>query len=120
VSVLERGYLVERFGDTYIATFNGEQKEWRGPKAKGRAYDWACKKWKRSLIRREDASTPPLITHAEIGKMFDISASRVEQVEVDALVKIRDGLINDPLLIGIMDELNIRTQDLADFERRES
>lgn len=118
--ILDRGYVIERDGDSYIATFNGEQKEWRGPTAKGRAYDWASKKWKRSLIRREGPSMPPLITHAEIGKMFNISASRAEQLEVDALIKIRDGLINDPMLIGIMDELDIRTEDLAEFERRES
>lgn len=120
MSILERGYLIERFGDTYIATFQGEQKEWRGTNAKGRAYDWAHKKWKRSLIRRDPPTVPPLITHAELGRMFNISASRVEQCEVDALIKIRDGLINDPMLIGIMDMLNIHTEDLAEFERHES
>jgi DNA-directed RNA polymerase sigma subunit (sigma70/sigma32) len=56
-------------------------------------------------------------SHSLLADLLGISSSRVEQIEVDALCKIRDGLMNDPQLIGIMDELGIRTEDLREFER---
>ena len=111
----ERGYFVTNNGDgTYSGNYCGECKVFLGRKAKENAHEWCKNRWLSSFIRRE---VDPVDDTVEIlAKRWNVSQQRVGQIERNAMGKIREALLGDPALIGLLRELRIHTEDLQCFE----
>lgn len=111
----ERGYCVVKNHDgTYTANYRGELKTFSGRKAKGDAYAWAKRCWHTSFIRTEN--DPADSTIAILAEEWGISQQRVSQMERNAIGKVREALLSDPMLLGLLRDLQIRTEDLGCFE----
>jgi len=102
-----KDYSVEWLADgRYRATFQDEVREFTKYQS---AFQWAYMKWKRSTIRHLIGE--PFLEWEEIAEVIGISKVRVEQIGLNAMIKIREKLLDDRCLVSLMEELGIETED---------
>lgn len=103
----DRGYSTKRLPNGRCsATYKGETKEFTSSEA---AYKWASNKWKRETIRRMIGE--PFLEWDQIAGVIGVSKVRAEQIGLEAMIKIREALMNEVGLISELEEAGIYTED---------
>ena len=74
-----------------------------------------ARKWAESRCRRaaveQVTGRHAFATWDQIGDILGMGKQQAEQIGLRALVKIREALLDDPILPSLMEQLRIRTRD---------